>query len=453
MKSLLCAILMCLPGLWGDETKNVSATALNNLGSRYYASGSYRMAASCFEEALALENREQRRIPEKIATISLNLAATYRAQARFNEAESLYRSVISTRQALFGADDVSLTVPLDGLALVYSCTGKFLQAEEAAAQALQIAEHSAVASLSRAEAMRDLANVYFIAGKYQKAELLLQQVVLTLQQASEQGSVCYAEVLSLRGLLYRTQLKFKEAEVEYRAAILIFELTLGKDHPSTTATWNNLAGVLAAQGQWQEAEVIFKRCIALWQKVYGAEHPSVASGFTNLAGIYLSQKHYVQSKILYQKAWEIDTKVLGRESVKSSTDLSNLGLVALRRHRLPEAEHYFSQALTIQERLLGPNHPDTEFPLVNLASVYYREKRFAEAEPLLRRAVEVREHAFESDVQLSQLLENYAKILRLNQKFSEAARVDARLTGIQVRKARQAEMSDPFAEQTRKSQP
>jgi hypothetical protein len=51
------------------------------------------------------------------------------------------------------------------------------------------------------------------------------------------------------------------------------EKVLGKEHPDTLTSMNNLAFLLQSQGKYDEAEPISRQILALMEKVLGKEHP------------------------------------------------------------------------------------------------------------------------------------------------------------------------------------
>ena len=62
-----------------------------------------------------------------------------------------------------------------------------------------------------------------------------------------------------------------------------------------------------------------------------------------------------------------------------------------------------------------------------------RQKRFAEAEPLLGNAVAIRARDYgRDDLRLAKLLSDYAILLRLNENYSEAAKIDVRAASMRV---------------------
>ena len=51
------------------------------------------------------------------------------------------------------------------------------------------------------------------------------------------------------------------------------ERTLGKEHPNTLTSLNNLAGLLNAKGDYAGAEPLYRRVLEARERTQGKEHP------------------------------------------------------------------------------------------------------------------------------------------------------------------------------------
>ena len=51
---------------------------------------------------------------------------------------------------------------------------------------------------------------------------------------------------------------------------------------------NNLAAVLQGQGKYEEAEKIYRQVLASKESVLGKEHPSTLKSINNLVGVLIS---------------------------------------------------------------------------------------------------------------------------------------------------------------------
>ena len=74
------------------------------------------------------------------------------------------------------------------------------------------------------------------------------------------------------------------------------EKLLGKEHPDTLGSMNNLAEVLSIQGNYEEAERIHRQALALMERVLGKEHPDTLTSMSNLAEVLSRQSNYKEAE-------------------------------------------------------------------------------------------------------------------------------------------------------------
>ena len=71
----------------------------------------------------------------------------------------------------------------------------------------------------------------------------------------------------------------------HRQTLATREKVLGREHPDTLTSMNNLALVLNRQGKYEEAEAMHRQTLAMYEKVLGREHPDTLSSMNTLAGV------------------------------------------------------------------------------------------------------------------------------------------------------------------------
>ncbi|XTI88790.1 kinesin light chain 1, partial [Cenococcum geophilum] len=74
------------------------------------------------------------------------------------------------------------------------------------------------------------------------------------------------------------------------------EKALGKEHPSTLTSVNNLASVLGYQGKYEEAEQMNQRALEGREKALRKEHPSTLTSISNLALVLQDQGKYKEAE-------------------------------------------------------------------------------------------------------------------------------------------------------------
>ena len=103
-------------------------------------------------------------------------------------------------------------------------------------------------------------------------------------------------------LVLNSQGKYEEAEQMHRQTLALSESELGKKHPSTLTSMNNLARVLDRQGKYEEAEQMHRQTLALRESELGKKHPETLGSVYCLAYLLHGVKRYKDAELMYQRA-------------------------------------------------------------------------------------------------------------------------------------------------------
>ncbi len=190
-----------------------------------------------------------------------NLAALYKNQGRYAEAEPLYKRALAIYEKKLGPDHPDTGISLNNLAGLYKNQGRYAEAEPLYKRALAIDEKKLGPDHpDTATSLNNLAGLYDGQGRYAEAEPL------------------------------------------YKRALAIKEKKLGPEHPSTATSLNNLANLYYSQSRYAEAEPLYKRALAIDEKKLGPDHPSTATSLNNLALLYDGQGRYVDALASMRRA-------------------------------------------------------------------------------------------------------------------------------------------------------
>jgi tetratricopeptide (TPR) repeat protein len=171
-----------------------------------------------------------------------------------------------------------------------------------------------------------------------------------------------------------------------RSALEARENVLGREHPDTLSSMNNLAGVLNSQGKYEEAEAINRETLAQSEKVLGREHPDTLTSISNLALILNRQGKYKEAEGINRETLARREKVLGRKHPSTLTSMSNLADVLNSQGKYKEAEAMNRETLARREKVLGREHPDTLLSVYCLAHLLVGKHCYEESLVLYKRA-------------------------------------------------------------------
>jgi tetratricopeptide (TPR) repeat protein len=123
----------------------------------------------------------------------------------------------------------------------------------------------------------------------------------------------FAILMSWIGRHYEDIADYPKALEWYNKALTITEKVLGKEHPDTATTYNNIACIYDSQGDYILALEWYMKALTICERVLGKDHPNTAITYSNIANSYFSQGNYVEALEMYGKALAIFERVLSKE--------------------------------------------------------------------------------------------------------------------------------------------
>jgi tetratricopeptide (TPR) repeat protein len=390
------AIVLCVPALAADPL--AEARALNQQAIALYRQARYAEAESLFK--IALNIREKTLGPDhpEVAQSLNNLALLYKVQSRYAEAKPLYERALAIREKALGPDHPDVATVLNNLAALYQGQSLYAEAEPLHKRALAIREKAlGVEHPDVAVSLNNLAGLYDAQGRYAEAEPLYKRALAIREGALGPDHPEFGATLNSLAGLYRQQARYAEAEPLYKRALAIREKTFGPDHPDVAATLDSLAGLYRRRARYAEAEPLYKRALAIEEKAVGPDHPDVATALNNLALLYREQARYAEAEPLYKRALAIREKTLGVDHAEVAQSVNNLAVLYNAQGRYAEAEPLYKRSLAIRNKALGAEHPDVAQSADNLAALYQAQGHYADAERCYKQALAIWEKALGPD--------------------------------------------------------
>jgi tetratricopeptide (TPR) repeat protein len=198
----------------------------------------------------------------------------------------------------------------------------------------------------------------------------------------------YAELLNNSGLYDRAQGRYKAAYEKLSNALMKREKVLGKEHPDTLTSVNNLATVLKDQGKYEAAEGMYRRALDSWEKVLGKEYPGIIISISNLAGVLRDQGKYNAAEEMCRRVLDSWEKVFGKEHLGILISINNLAGVLRDQGKYKAAEEMCRRVLNSREKVLGKEHPETLISVNNLAGVLRDQGEYNMVEEMNRRVLD-----------------------------------------------------------------
>jgi tetratricopeptide (TPR) repeat protein len=288
--------------LGADVLRNRLAEVLNWITAGFSGDpediGNWSRLDALAPHAQAVAQRAERfEITAPTARLMNQLGVLFKTQARYTEAEPLFRRVLVILEKNFGPDHPNVATIINNLAELLSVTNRHAEAEPLYRRALAIDKTS-------------------FGPDHPKVAIDLNNIAVLLRVTN----------------------RLAEAEPLYRRALAIEEKSFGPDHPNVARSLNNLAELLIVTNQLAEAEPLFRRALAIDEKSFGPDHPNFVRGFNNCARLLRVTNRHAEAEPLYRRALAIDEKSFGPDHPDVARVRNNLTSLMRDTKRQPKTE-------------------------------------------------------------------------------------------------------------------
>ena len=339
-----------------------TASDLSVRAAQAYSQARYAEAEPLYRQAVEAWGQLGPAAARNHAVDLRNLGALLRATGRNAEAVQVLTDSLQELEATCGADSMEVSRALYNLAALYRAEGDLPKAETFAVRANDITSKRDDATETERQGSRlILASVYIAQRRFNEADTLLRsfldRVDRTLAVAVYDN---LANISIARGA-------YREAESFAREALQRSRLTLPASHPAIAAAWNNLAQACRFQGEYLEAEAAYREAIDIWESGVGPSHPDVARGLMNLGAFYHERGREAGAETLYQRAAAIFEQAFGRDDPRTLSARNELAEVLRAERRFTEASKLARTTLTGLEKALPADDPRVMRAQSNLA--------------------------------------------------------------------------------------
>lgn len=205
-------------------------------------------------------------------------------------------------------------------------------------------------------------------GKYDDAEQALQKAIQTAENQNQGFVIPLADATSNLGNLYRLLGDFPKSLNHYKRAKEMYA-SLGLYIEYATVL-NNMGIVYDELDSIPLAIDLLDESASIYEKRLGTGNQAYATLLNNLAGLLDYQEDYERAIEYYQKAIAAIAELSGKDNIYYTTMINNLALTFENTAQPEKAEPLYLEALSIREKVMGKQHPLYAELLYNTASLY-----------------------------------------------------------------------------------
>jgi tetratricopeptide (TPR) repeat protein len=190
---------------------------------------------------------------------------------------------------------------------------------------------------------------------------------------------------------YWDQGRYLDAVKLHEESLSLLKVKLGADAPATLKSMNNLAVAYQTLGRYADAVKLYEQTVELMKAKRGKDDPDTLTSMGNLAAGYQALGQLDAALKLAEQVVALETKKLGRDSPETLRSVSNLAEIHQVLGHRALAFEMRRETLASRKAKLGPDHPDTLWSMGTLAESLIDLGRHAEAvtviDDCLRRTV------------------------------------------------------------------
>lgn len=209
----------------------------------------------------------------------------------------------------------------------------------------------------RATLLNNMAGTCRLMKNERQAEELFVKAIDLYEQEGMVETPMYASALNNLALVYQGEGRLKEASTLLGRALALIRLFPDRQE-ELAITYQNLASVRCAEGDYRKAAFYIDRAIQEYRKLPEEDRSHYAAVLNCMAGILSQTGNSWRALALYREAAEYARR-FGGENEEFGIACQNMGRVYEHLKEQEEACSAFRRAEDVYTHLFGPEHPRT----------------------------------------------------------------------------------------------
>lgn len=261
--------------------------------------------AGALKQAIPTINKQFQHQPELEAEMRYEIAYALQNLGETEISRQQFEISLDLRQQYGNHLDQAEAV--GGLAIMDWWDSNYSDGEKRYANALQFIDddHSKRAIKLRVDTLTNWAAMYNESGNYQQSKVLSLQAIDAAAEHDNISTETRGSLWSTLAYAEESLKRYPEAEAAYSKALVLFEESIGKRHPSYAITLNNYAFVFFTQQKYAQAIDLFSQSVAIRRATLGDMHPQTATALANLAGTQIITNDYANAEMNALEAHKI----------------------------------------------------------------------------------------------------------------------------------------------------
>ncbi len=345
----------------------------NQAFNQAFASGDYYGALDAALKSLRVTEANYPENHSYTAIAATNLAISYRALGRYDEAQPLYHRALRINRVLYGEKHKETISNLNSLAVLNIDRHRFDEAEIYSLQALQ-----AVPAIQDDELFSFVLNTHAAVltrqYRFSEAERFYRDALSLAQNAGGQDGRGVSVAIGNLAISYQLQGRHVEALSLFEQAYARDVNNLGDQHPQTTQSKNAYALALENVGELSKAEDLFSSTYKIQQTILGVDHPITLVTLNNLGANLSKQGMFAKAETTFATLLHLQSNRPKHGALSVAVTRQNLAAAQMEQGKFVDARRNIVRALDLKDSLFGSQHEETAKTRELLAYLYWLQK-------------------------------------------------------------------------------
>lgn len=324
---LLLALFLVSPAHAARDPRVGQMIGAREESLKFKREGNLLKAQEAIERAIAIGRTIPQRTPLAEPMLREDLALIYLDQGRYDAAETELRGSLAARAQFGKANDPSLNVPMNALAVSLLRQGKSAEAVPIFEQLVAMdTKAQGAESVQVAYSLNNLAAAYTASGAFEKGEEALLRAYDLGARAGKKGLEAIANSATNLAGLYNHLKRYTDAEKFYRISVDTWGRLRPKDSPEVLLAANNLGVYYRDRGRFDEAQPLLDHVFDTRLARLGPDNPDVALSANNLGWLHAGKQEWAYAAQLFTASMGTYTELRGRQTAAALAGKGTTGV-------------------------------------------------------------------------------------------------------------------------------
>lgn len=239
--------------------------------------------------------------------------------------------------------------------------------------------------------------IYLFEGNNLKAKDLLEESVITLNNAVSKDYRRLGRILAYLGIVYKNLGDYGKAENFFERSLSIYRQHFPENHPDITWVLAYAGDIYRELGDYEKAKTFLEQSLWLQEKYFPENQGGIARNLVMLGNTYIAIKDYKNAELVLTKSLHIFKKEFSENHTGVAFASSILGNCYMKMEQYEKARDILEQALEIYRLHFSDTHIAIARTFSYLGAVYIKLGVLEKAKNYLRKSLQTCEKNYGKD--------------------------------------------------------